>query len=201
MDISKKPHYNHYAMIVQLMKILLLVAMIFLSLILSLWPMVNQQQYQFANTLRSFLTDTTIQMQIGDAEYSGFQSQEDLPFTLSADKIIQKENSINELILDAPKADMVLDDQSWLAISANAGFLDQRQKILSLNNDVVIFHDKGYELQTKTAIIDVDARIIEGYEYLEAIGSFGQISGKGFILQESGQHIFVKGPAKVTFSQ
>lgn len=199
-DVNINRVSNHYyRTIIQIFKIALLVIMVFLALSIAIWPMINQQQEYFANTLQNFLTDTSIQMQIGEAEYSGFQSQEDLPFTLSAEHIMQKENSLSELILNAPKADLVLEDESWLAVSAKAGFFDQKNKILSLNNDVLIFHDKGYELQTQTAIIDIESRVIEGFEYLEASGSFGRMSGKGFILEKSGQRIIVKGPAKILF--
>jgi lipopolysaccharide export system protein LptC len=60
-----------------------------------------------------------------------------------------------------------------------------------------VFHDRGYELTTDTAHVDMAAGTAEGNDAVQGQGVFGDVTSQGFRLLDHGQTIIFTGKAKL----
>ena len=82
---------------------------------------------------------------------------------------------------------------AWLALTAFTGVYLTQGQLLGLFGDVKMFHDRGYELTTDTAHIDMTAGTAEGHDPVQGQGVFGDITSEGFKLLDHGQTIIFTG--------
>ena len=119
------------------------------------------------------------------------------PYSVTADlaRIISEDSG--EVDLELPKADLTLEDGTWLVLTANTGQYRRATATLDLAGGVNLFHDTGYEISTEQLLVDLNAGSAEGHSPLNGHGPFGELKGEGIKLINKGQVIFVTGPAQV----
>lgn len=121
------------------------------------------------------------------------------PFTLVADKVMQQEGMVDaDMHLIAPVADIRLNPEESLAVTAENGVYSQQNQAIDLSGNVTLFHDNGYSLTSDTMHVDIQTghAVTADPTYLR--GSDGIIDGMGgFELDNFGDHITFKGPAKL----
>ncbi len=100
--------------------------------------------------------------------------------------------------LESPKADITLEDGTWLVLTADTGVFGREKETLDLEGKVNLFHDTGYEFRTEQASVDLAAGIAAGDAPVEGQGPFGMIDGEGFRLLERGNRVVFTGKAKLT---
>jgi lipopolysaccharide export system protein LptC len=118
------------------------------------------------------------------------------PFTVIARQATQSSEAESKVDLVQPKADLVLEDGTWVAIHADAGVFDRVDRSLALAGDVRLFHDSGAEVRTPSAFVELDDGRATGREPVTAISPSGRIDGEGFDVVDRGRVIFVHGRAK-----
>lgn len=124
---------------------------------------------------------------------------DDRPFEISADMGTQTEaEGLDLYLLDNPKADIFLQDGSWVALTARDGRYEMDNKILNLAGDVNVFHDNGYEFHTQTARVNLDDRSASGTDPVRGQGPFGLIDSEGFRILDGGGRILFTGKAHMT---
>jgi len=99
--------------------------------------------------------------------------------------------------LEMPKADITLDDGTWLVLTAQNGVFTQLEKTLTLEGAVNLFHDSGYELQTSKANVDLEKGLAKGDSAIRGQGPFGELHGDGFRLIDKGKTIVFTGKSKL----
>ena len=97
-----------------------------------------------------------------------------------------------------PKADVTLSDGSWLVLTANSGVYNQKRKFLNLEGAVNLFHDSGYEFNTKKADLDLKRGIAKSNQPVKGQGPFGQLQAEGFRIEDKGNIILFSGKSKLT---
>jgi len=118
-------------------------------------------------------------------------------YSITADlaKNLLKENATVQL--EMPKADISLDDGTWLVLTAETGLLVREKKALDLTGAVNVFHDSGYEFRTKSARVDLDKGVASGKNPVRGQGPFGEIEGEGFTLDKERKSILFTGKSRV----
>lgn len=124
----------------------------------------------------------------------------DRPFEISADMGTRTESGdgLDLYLLDHPKADIILTDGSWVAVTARDGRYELDTKILHLAGDVDLFHDDGYEFRTQTARVDLASRDASGSDPVQGQGPFGLLNSQGFQVLDGGQRVIFTGRATMT---
>ncbi len=160
---------------------------------LFLWPVVlpNFRLSDVAKTIPDLVVD--------NLHFSG-TSEKNEPFTLFAAQATRPSALQGIYELTKPKGDIVLNDGAWIDGRADSGRFDDVRKKLWLNGNVQIFHNKGYQVTTDEALIDLQTRDAWGDKDVLIQGNFGTIRGKGFRLLDSARSIIVTGPAKAVLS-
>lgn len=128
-----------------------------------------------------------------------FQSEDtkQQPYTITATKAFQESGNLDLVTLEKPVADISLKDGSWIALEAKTGKYTQSSGDLSLDDQVKLYHDDGYELRTSHVDINVQSQTATSTTAVSGQGPAGDITASGLKAQgQSGTLIFT-GPAKL----
>ncbi|MDD9900601.1 MAG: LPS export ABC transporter periplasmic protein LptC [Alphaproteobacteria bacterium] len=138
------------------------------------------------------------QIELVSAQYEGVDDQ-GRPYTLIADKAARDNNAPDSVLLDSVKADITMEDGTWIAVLAKQGVYETRKAQLSLSGDVSVYHDDGYEMHAKTLDIDMKARHAITKEAVRAQGPVGEINAADMEVKDAGARIVFSGPATIKF--
>lgn len=123
------------------------------------------------------------------------------PYTITAKKAFQKSEDLNLVLLDKPVADISLKDQSWLAIEADKGEFEQVKQTLVLQNNVKLFHDKGYEMVMDRVDMDIINEKAVSRSPVSGHGPVGTIKAQGLVADGKTGVLTFTGPATMIFNQ
>lgn len=101
-------------------------------------------------------------------------------FSITAESVIQETADPDTLRFRLPKADILLDDGSWLAVTADEGMLNRSRQVLVLDGSVSFFSDKGFEISTERAQVDLARSVASSRSPVSGQGPFGLLRAEGF---------------------
>jgi lipopolysaccharide export system protein LptC len=185
-----------YGQFVGIMRILLPTVATALIILVALWPQLTDQQQRYSITPAKIAAEAAKTLTMVNGVYSGIDEKR-RPFTLTADSVQLANSALSIVALTSPKADLLMEDGSWVAVTAREGTYDRDKKILELRGAVNLFHDSGYEFRTNTATIDMMAGDAYGTDPVEGQGPFGNIKAQGFIIRNRGERIEFSGKANL----
>lgn len=181
-----------YSRFVSAMKFVLpIFALILIGLVL-VWPQLRGTDNRFKIGFSGIEAREAEGLNMVNARYMGTDAKNQ-PFSVTADIAKNLKPDATLVELEMPKADMTLEDGSWLVLTANTGAYNQPEKTLSLKGAVNLFHDSGYEIRTSSADIDLGKNLASGNEPVAGQGPFGELRAQGFILQNNGSVISFTG--------
>jgi lipopolysaccharide export system protein LptC len=131
-----------------------------------------------------------------DARYVGI-SRQGHPFVITADVAWQKRGTDGLISMEGPKCDLTVPGGHWLEVSARTAIYQPGPQILDLLGNVQLFQDKGNELHTDSAQINMANDTGVGHDPVEGLGPFGHITGQGFRLLDRGNTIVFTGHARL----
>lgn len=185
-----------YSRFVNLMKFLLPAVAVGLLLLVVAWPRIQAGiDHLRLSFTRLDLTEAR-DLRMVNARFSGIDKSH-RPYVLTADVARQMPDHNDLMALEGPKGDITLQSGAWLAITAYTGVYLTQGQLLDLFGDVKLFHDRGYELTTDTAHVDMTRGTAEGNDPVQGQGVFGDIASQGFRLLDHGQTIIFTGKAKL----
>ena len=119
------------------------------------------------------------------------------PFTLTAERATQDQSDDNLMHLARPQAQMTLEDGAGVELKAAEGFYRRDLELLRLAGGVDLLHDRGYEIRTSSAAIDLKAGTARGDEPVAATGPFGELQSEGFRVLDRGDRIEFTGKSRL----
>lgn len=119
------------------------------------------------------------------------------PYTITADFARNLTRDTARIDLEMPKADVALEDGTWLVLAAETGQLFRLEKSLELAGQVNLFHDSGYEFNTSKANVDLAAGTASGDQPVTGHGPFGTLQAQGFEIVNDEKVIRFIGKSKV----
>jgi len=194
-----------YSRFVGAMKVLLPVGALAVIGLVVAWPYLDASDDGFRLGFSSLVLNEAENPNIVNPRLVGTDSNGN-PFTLTADMAknfrLKKDDedfwqSDSPVELEMPKADLTLEDGSWLVLTADSGLLTPSDKSLDLFGNVTLFHDLGYELRTEKATIDLEAGAALSDTPVDGQGPFGTLRGEGMQLTDKGRNILFTGKARV----
>ena len=188
---------GRYSRFVQLMKLVLPSIAVLVAATVVILPQLQERAEGFRLGLASInITDASGQ-QVVNARYMGADEKKQ-PYTVTADTAAPLDQQSNTIALDKPKADITLDNGSWIALSAAGGVYSRPEQVLELSGGVNLFHDAGYEFRTATALVDLAKGAAFGDQAVEGQGPFGTIKSLGFQVFDKGARIIFTGDSTLT---
>ncbi len=177
------------------MKLLLPAVAVGLVLLIVVWPRLQQSFEHLRAALPRLDLNEARDLRMVNAHYAGTDKRH-RPYVLTAE--VARQTQANDLTsLEGPKADITLKSGAWLTVSGDTGVYVSQGQLLDLFGDVKMFHDRGYELTTDSAHLDMAAGTAEGKDPVQGQGVFGDVDAEGFQLLDHGQVIIFTGKAKL----
>lgn len=102
------------------------------------------------------------------------------PFTVTAKGASVEPGKASKMTIDDVKADITMQDKSWLQVGAVEGVLDVEGKTLDLKKTINIYSDRGYECHTEAARYDFGSGMLKGDKPIKCQGPLGIITGERF---------------------
>jgi lipopolysaccharide export system protein LptC len=186
--------------IVATMKYLLPGLAFALLVLVAVWPRLHPDEERFRIDLVAVGPAGGTKPQVLNPRLQGIDSAA-RPFQITANigSRIDVESSEGEIYdLTNPKADIVLSDGTWVALTATYGRYESRNNTLFLTGNVNLFHDQGYEFLTESAQVDLETSTASGDVPVKGQGPFGVLDAKGFRVLDAGERILFIGPANLT---
>lgn len=119
------------------------------------------------------------------------------PFLVTATSAIQDAADPRTVTLETIQADMSLSEEAWVSVSANRGVLDTETETLTLEGDISVFSDSGYEFHTQNAQVRFDDRSVAGNAAVNAHGPLGTLSADSFSADGAGDRIRFDGNVRM----
>jgi lipopolysaccharide export system protein LptC len=175
------------------LRVWLPVSAIVLIFLLFLWPVLRPtfNMKNFAKNVPDLVID--------NLHYTGTDNKNE-PYSLLAAQATRPSDLHGIYDLTKPEGEITLTSGAWLDGKSDFGRYDETNHQLWLGGNVRIFHDKGYELTTDEAQVNLNNDDAWGDKPVLIQGSFGTIRGIGFRFLDSGHMIVVNGPAKAVLS-
>lgn len=158
--------------------------------LIAVWPLFSGQ-----SELRPGEGPDAGRLEMVDARYLGTDASR-RPFEVRAERA-DHVGSDTVVDLTNPEAHMVLNGGRWLTVAAERGRYDQRTGRLTLEGNVNLFHDGGYEFSTEAAELDTERGIAWGNTPVDGQGPIGSIDAGGFRVLEDGATVVFTGRARL----
>ena len=185
-----------YSRFVAAMKLFLPAIAVALVMLVVTWPSIQESLEKLRPKLPRLDLSEARDLRMVNARYSGIDKHH-RPYVLTADVARQMPNQNDLMSLEGPKADLTLTNGAWLVLSGDTGVYLSQGQLLDLFGNVTLFHDRGYELTTDTAHVDMASGTAEGHDAVQGQGVFGDVQSEGFRLLDHGQVIIFTGKAKL----
>ena len=184
--------------IVVLMKLILpALALAIIALIIS-WPQLipDHTKFRLGDKVKNVLVAATDGLSMDQPRYVGID-EELRPYEVTAARASQQSHDDDRLDLVNPQADLAVNDEEWMALSAAAGVYDKKQRTIDLSGGVTVFHDRGYTVTSDTARVLLDKGVATSDDPVSAHGQSGVATGEGFRIYDRGERIVFTGKSKV----
>ncbi len=152
---------GRYSRFVGLMKIALPMSAAALAVLVVAWPYLTGRDVGFNLSFTDIGTSAIEAVHMSNARLLG-SDDEGQPFKVTAESVTQDAEDSDTVRFTSPKADILLENGAWLALTAARGTLHRAGQILVLDGAVELFFDEGYAFRTDRAEIDLRTRITHG---------------------------------------
>lgn len=164
---------------------------------IAVWPEISRVKEQGRVAFRRAFSIDPESGRMAEPRYRGVDER-NRPYTVTADSALQ--TSAERVALTEPKGDLITESGTWLMGQSKEGVFIQRQSLLDLSNDVVLYREDGTTLRTDTAAVDMKAGAAASNDKTHAEGPFGVLDAQGFALTEKGAVIQFNGPAHLVLN-
>ena len=186
-----------YSRFVTMMKVLLPVIALALIVLVVAWPYLKINDTRFNIGFTALKVGNVEDPAMINPRFQGADKDRQ-PFSITADIAKNLLKGGKSVELEMPKADISLEDGSWLVLTAKSGVYVRQDETLTLNDQVNLFHDSGYEFRTESAVIDLTKGTASGRVSVTGQGPFGNLKAEGFHLVDKGKTIYFIGKSKLT---
>ncbi len=185
-----------YYALVGVLKVLLPLSAAAVFLLVVFWPQLQTEISGVKMKVSDVSINQTGTMTLFDPHFEGVDSNGQ-PFNLTAAQASRSPGNSDVVILDLPKGDITLDSGTWIALDARTGRYDQVAQTLDLYGNVTLFHDRGFEIKTESARIDLAAGTAKGRQSVAGQGPEGELMAQGFEVLDKGERILFTGRSRV----
>ncbi|WP_282605904.1 LPS export ABC transporter periplasmic protein LptC [Pelagibius sp. Alg239-R121] len=191
------PRYSQrsgYSRFVSVLKVLLPATAVGLIILVIAWQKIGPTEGIIPTTVPEW--QGAGEVSVLNPRWNGVD-EENRPFTVTADLVSQSTGDGNLYELELPKADITLEDDTWLALTAKSGRFFYEEQQLELIGDVDLFHDQGFEIRTEAATIDLKTKDAQGDSPVEGHGPAGRLNAEGFRITQEGARITFTGKSRL----
>jgi lipopolysaccharide export system protein LptC len=182
-----------YSLFARLMRYALPAVAVMLLAIVVIWPLISGREEGFRLSFTTANPMDSGPLVMENARYIGIDSNNQ-NYTVIADQAVQESAEADLIELVNPKADIILADNGWLALTADRGEYFRGSEILDLAGRVNAFSDEGFEMRTEAARVELAEGRASGSLPVEGQGPLGVFNAVGFEMTDHGATTRFGGP-------
>jgi len=169
----------------------LFAAALALTVVVVVWPEFASDTVGVTLPRVSFGSDE-FQLRMDDARYEGADNK-NRPYVITAKSALQDTDDQWLVNLNDLKADITMEDGTWIYISAAHGRYHHRRQNLDLRQGINLYIDNGYQLSTQAATVDMATGRVIGTTAVQGHGPAGEVRANGFEAIDFGRIIRLLG--------
>jgi lipopolysaccharide export system protein LptC len=120
------------------------------------------------------------------------------PYTVTAAS--GRQNGPERFDLVEPKADVTLENGTWMMVQSRKGVFIQHSNQLDMSGDVTVYRDDGTTMQTAAATVDLKAGAATSAEMVHVEGPFGTLDAQGFAALDRSSVMQFSGPGRLVLN-
>ncbi len=170
---------RNYSSIVKMLKMSLPSFSIILIGLVLLWNQITKEADLFTIGFSSDVDFNAKKIVITNTKIVG-NDKKHQPYNVTAKLIAETEPGSHVLNLTKPSAELKLNSGSWVNFDAPTGIFDQNTGVLSFNDNVIIIHSDGYNIDTREFSYNMQEAYAENHSPIESNGAMGDIKAESF---------------------
>ncbi|MGE4062573.1 MAG: LPS export ABC transporter periplasmic protein LptC [Rhodospirillaceae bacterium] len=191
---------EQYSRFVAMMKIALPAAAGFLLLLVVLLPQIRRDEDRYRIDTEISDAGGGESLTMTNARYFG-TDDEGQPYSVVANGVKQNPTNQDTIELNAPSAEISLNDGKFLSAKANAGVYNRGEQKLDLSGDVDVGEENGYRFRTASALVNLDEGSASGKEPVTGEGPLGTMEAQGgFDLTDRGRTVHFNGKSRLVLN-
>jgi lipopolysaccharide export system protein LptC len=199
-EASVAQSVKQYSRFVGLMKIALPSAAGFLLLLVVLLPQIRRDEDRYRIDTEMKETGGGENLSMTNARYFG-TDDEGQPYSVVASGVRQRPDNQDTIELNAPAAEITLNDGKFLSARANGGLYDRGDQKLDLSGDVDVGEDSGYRFRTSKALVNLEEGSASGTDPVTGLGPLGTMESQGgFHLTDRGKTVKFTGKSRLVLN-
>ena len=167
-----------------------------LVVLLAVWSQLSLDTSRFHLDATELAPDQLESLKMVNARFDGID-EKNRPYSVTAEQVVQDREDSDKVALEHPKADMTLESGAWIALTAESGNYSRKAEILDLAGGVSLYHDRGFEMHTERARLDLGAGTASGDAPVAGQGPTGELQADGFKVSDGGKRIVFGGNARL----
>lgn len=185
-----------YSLFVGTMKVVLPALAVGILLLVLVWPSLMPEDTRFRIGLSDLAPEGGGELSMVNPRFQGRDSA-GRPYSVVAETATQPSGKAERVELVGPKADITLADGAWVMLGARAGTYYRERDMVTLRGNVSLFHDRGFEVHTDRARLDLAAGEAVSNSPVSGHGPAGQLEAEGFRLYDGGRRIVLLGRSRL----
>ncbi len=170
---------KNYSNIVKMLKMSLPSFSIVLVGLVLLWNQIIRETDLFTIGFSSEVDFNAKKVVITNTKMIG-NDKKHQPYNITAKLIAETKPGSHILKLTKPRAELKLNSGAWVNFDAPTGLFNQNTENLSFNDDVIIIHSAGYNIDTKEFSYNIKDAYAENHSPISASGAIGDIKAESF---------------------
>ena len=188
---------RHTRLVVFLRVVLPSIAAVLVGLII-LWPQLKAQKEEFSFINTDYDKTAFPENQVMENPRLFVVDSDNEPINITARSANEIPSETGRRVqMRELKADILLENDTWLALDADVAEYAQEENQVEFQKQVNLYSDKGYELETTHAVIDISSKNITGDRTTHASGRVGTIVSDGFGVYDNGRRLVFTGNVKM----
>jgi lipopolysaccharide export system protein LptC len=127
-------------------------------------------------------------LRMANPRYTG-TDEHNRPYSITADTATVDRVDRRRINLRNLQADMTLEDDRWISLTAPSGIYQQDRQQLAVDGPIEVYSDEGYELHAASASVDIQAGIAESDRPVRGHGPLGALTANNFRLDRKAQRL------------
>lgn len=178
------------------MKFGLPAAALAIGILVVAWPDIAQKDRSLPITLAEPRPGEDDSLRMANPRYTG-TDEHNRPYTITADTATVDRVDRRRLNLQNLQADLTLEDNRWISLSAPQGVYQQDRQHLTLAGPIEMYSDEGYELHARSAQLDIQSGTAASDLPVRGHGPLGAITANSFRLDRKTQRLEFGGGVKL----
>lgn len=189
-----------YTAIIRKLRWVLPIAALGILAALLIWPKIELEisEKRFAPTKvdKAILEKAATENRLANANFSSVDAK-GRPFSIRAVEAVQDTKNPDNVNLKTPSGTLKIDDTTDMTADALKGIYQQKDQILTLNENVVLTRSDGTVMKTAQMVINLMTNDASTDVPVTITGPQGQLEAKAMTMKNSGAVTIFKGPAKL----